>query len=248
MRTIVLVLLLLCAHVAPAASAGINLSWDVCGSLGAASRFFACDTNAGEHTLVGSFVVPAGIDSLNGNSMVVDIRSSCPTLPDWWRIQAAGSCRQDGAIASFDFTTDPLNCYDYWKGRAFGGFRYAAGYGGVYSARLLLAAAIHTAEAGPVAEGTEVYSFKFEINNTKTVGVGACEGCQAGTCIVLNSIKLTQNPGSAAGTRFLGNPADRNYVTWQFVAQPDVMSVCVGGSCPVPAKQRTWGQLKSLYR
>ena len=68
MRRLLLVPFLLGLLPSATAAAGwVNLSWDDCGSHGASMRTFACNTNGGSHTLVGSFVAPSGIDSLNGN-------------------------------------------------------------------------------------------------------------------------------------------------------------------------------------
>jgi hypothetical protein len=91
---------------------------------------------------------------------------------------------------------------------------------------------------GPIGEGTEVYCFKLTFNNAKTVGLGACPGCLTSVCFCLNSILVTNTPGNPAGNKYLTNPIN-NTATWQG-----------GGPCDgvTPAKNTTWGQVKSLYR
>ena len=94
------------------------------------------------------------------------------------------------------------------------------------------------ANAMPVSEELEYYAFKLSINSAKTVGTGACDGCLDPVCIVLNEIKLTQPVG--VGNYRLQNPALSYYATWQ--------GGVVSGGCPAatPARNRTWGAVKSL--
>jgi len=232
---------------ATASAAGINLSWNDCGAFGAARQTFACDTNAGPHVLVGSFVAPAGIDSMSGHEVVIDVQSACPVLPEWWKMRA-GFCRAGALGYSFDFTGGTYNCYDYWQGGALGLMAMDAPAGNRARIKAVIALPAGDGLIGPIAEGTEVYSLKAIINSTKTVGLGACEGCQIGTCIIINSINVYQGPA----LRFrLTNPDLRQIVTWQSAqfwygdfGGPDA---CVD-DCPVPARARTWGQIKSLYR
>jgi hypothetical protein len=92
----------------------------------------------------------------------------------------------------------------------------------------------------PIAEGTEVYSFKLVFNSAKSVG-SACTGCSTPVCIVLNSIKLDQNVGTPGGDKFVSVPAMRNVATWQGG---------IGTDCylATPARNTTWGLVKALYR
>ena len=103
----------------------------------------------------------------------------------------------------------------------------------------------------PIEAGTHVYAFKMLINNAKTVGPGACAGCQDDLCIVLNSILVSQTPGTPEGNRFLSNPDLSQVVSgqggqwWWNHLEPG--GTCVG-DCPTPARARTWGQIKGIYR
>jgi len=84
-------------------SAGISLSWDDCGAHGVLLRTFACDTNEGSHTLVGSFVAPAGVDSMSANEIVMDLESAEHSLPGWagsagaWPARIPLPCANSGA-------------------------------------------------------------------------------------------------------------------------------------------------------
>ncbi len=231
-------------------SGGLNLSWNDCGAFGQQNRNFACNTNttnlATRHVFVGSYVAPAGIDSANGNTIVIDLQTSGATLSDWWKYVNAGACRETQLSENFNTSspTLPGNCYDYWGaqtgGAATGSKSYAfPGPDKANTALLRLACAIPDTAAGPIPERTETYSFSVKISNGKTVGLGSCAGCTDAACITLKSIEITQNPHSTGGNKFIGNPATRNWITWR------------GGltRCgDVPVLNRTWGQVKGLYR
>src|SRR5439155_25286638 len=83
-------------------AAGVNLSWNDCGASGTALATFACNTNAGVHTAVASFVPPDGVRELMGVEADVRIESSASSLPDWWR-HGTGACRGTaGLFTSLD--------------------------------------------------------------------------------------------------------------------------------------------------
>ena len=103
-------------------------------------------------------------------------------------------------------------------------------------------AAIGAGTEAPVDLGTEYYAFKATVTRTKSTGTGSCAGCLAPACIVLNEIQLFQ-PLTLGFDPQIFNPRDRNFATWQNPA---------GGppGCPgtTPTQNKTWGQVKSLYR
>ena len=63
MRTLLLCASLLASIAGLARAAGINLGWNDCppGPTYRLTETFACNTNLGSHTMVGSFVAPANI-------------------------------------------------------------------------------------------------------------------------------------------------------------------------------------------
>ena len=68
-----------------AIAAGINLSWDDCGTYGVENKSFACNTNTGSPAvMIGSFVAPPGINEFLGVSTRLTISTVGP-LPDWWK-------------------------------------------------------------------------------------------------------------------------------------------------------------------
>jgi len=244
-KTILLCGALLALTATVASAAGVNFAWNNCygEGTGVQNKNFACTVNTGTNSAVGSFVAPAGVTALSGNECTIDLQSAGATLPAWWQFKAIGTCRQNSLSVNFVANAANAVCVDEFSGAGAGGIGdYKIGFGG-NPARARIVMAIATASPAPVDADVEYFAFNLLINNAKTVGAGACAGCTVPVCLVLNSIKLTQPIG--VGDFVLSqaaNPAS-NYITWQGGA--------IGGSgCPAatPAKNATWGTVKSLYR
>ena len=164
--------LFLCA--APAAAAGIDLGWNDCpaGATYALTETFACDTNVGIHTIVVSFVAPANVLAMSATEIVFDMQTSGALLAPWWslRSSAPAGCRNLGLTHSADFLSGPFACFDYWQGGALGGVSMDPPIGNRARIRVLPALVAGSPLITSVAEGIEVYSFKLNINNSRTVG------------------------------------------------------------------------------
>jgi hypothetical protein len=226
-----------------ASAAGINLSWDDCGTAGTLNKTFACNANTGApFVMVGSFDPPAGITDFLGISAQIDITTDQPTVPDWWK-HGTGQCRGTNGIATdFNFNSGPFTCVDVYAGAAAGGFAYDVGFGTPNRARFRIQCAVPIDNRVPLDAGTEYYAFKATLLRAKTTGTGSCVGCENPACIVLNEIQLFQPPENA-NDPFIFNPISRNYVTWQTPPEGPA-------GCPqtTPTQSKTWGQVKSLYR
>src|SRR5439155_5359193 len=139
---IVVIPLIICCWAPRVLGAGINLSWDDCGTHGTTNKDYGCNNNVGVNTLVGSFVPPDGISTFLGLNAELQIQSTDTTLPDWWR-HGSGECRgTTGLSASFDFTSGPFSCTDPFLGQAAGGYAYEIGYLLPNRARLIITCAI----------------------------------------------------------------------------------------------------------
>ena len=235
--------------VAPAWAAGIDLAWNDCpgGPTSALLETFACDTNTGIHTMVGSFVAPAGVEMMSANEIVIDVQTGGTSLANWWKM-ATGQCRAAASLgSSFDFTGGPFTCLDYWQGGAIGALNWSLDpFGGANRCRIRGVFALPAGDARitAVPEGTHVYSFKCNINNARSTGLGACTGCGDEACIVLNTIAINQ-PAPQPPRTLLQNPEFAAFVTWQGWSTPDP-----NNQCPevTPARSRSWGSIKALYR
>ena len=238
------VLLALTASIASAAG-GINLGWNDCvGAGGLVNKNFICNTNTGNNDMYASFDPPQTLTTVNGNNQLIDLQSASAALPDWWQFKNAGSCR----LASLIANGGPGTCADPWTGQGAPGIAAYLVTANTPSmplnrARIIGSIAVASAFAGQVDPGTEYFSMVFRVNNAKTVGSGVCAGCQTAVCIVLNEITITQPPGTPGESPKVVDPLVSNYCTWQGGA--------VGGAgCPgvTPTINKTWGQVKSLYR
>jgi hypothetical protein len=134
------------------------------------------------------------------------------------------------------------SCID-WPGSAgvSGNMTVERDFGGPGRARIKLIAAYTSGAPQPVLAGDEMISFTLTVNNAKTVGTGACAGCNSPMCMVFNQVIINQAPAETPQLT-VSNPDLRNFVTWN-----DNGNVT---GCPgvTPTHKSTWGQVKSQYR
>jgi hypothetical protein len=221
-----------------AAAQGIDLSLNDCGLAGALNApVNPCNSNTGlALAMVGSVMPPpAGVPHMIGMEAVLDGQTSQPVLSPWWDL---GGCRAAAFTApSGDFTAGPFNCADYWAGQALtvGGIDPTHSQPNRF--RIKLAFALPGLES-PMAGGSEYYMFKVNITKTKTTGTGSCGGCSDACSIVLNEIKLVEPTG--VGDFRIFNPLYGQIIGYN--------GGIANGLGVTPTANRTWGQVKALYR
>ena len=240
---------------APSArAAGLNLAWDQCLSEGGVrAKKFACGLNTGYSDIVGSFVPSQPHAQFVACEVKLDIQSESTTLPDWWQFFNNGSCRENALTVSFDFTASPQSaCTDPFGGVAVGGIGYYATVGSPrpgYSPRLNAARigmAVAMANAKYLSSGTEYYCFRLRMLNRASSGGGACAGCATPVCLTLSEVLVyddTPEPRDGEQSyppapEIISQQSLDNMIGWQDT----------GTSCQSAVKNKTWGQLKSLYR
>ncbi len=264
---------------AAGAEPGANISWDQCWPEGgSATKYFACNSNTGSADLVGSFELLADMPDFVGVSVILDgYTGNYSPLPDWWQLFNVGACRQTALSCSFDFSAAPRTaCTDPWQGLAQGGI--AAYQTSLFPPpspinvplpsvfRIKLAGGL----VSPIAlvAGVEYYAYRLQIQYTKTVGTGACAGCDRGLCIQLTRLDAASNSGPAAYQKFFygsyssyeptpSRPLNPGIVSWQCTtgrwtysdgSYPSVAFYCdTIPNCSVPVRNRTWGSIKALY-
>lgn len=249
MRRLVACLVTLLLAASAASAGNLNLRWNACwGDGGGANKAFACDANTGFSVLVGSFFVPYDVLDATGNEIVVDLATAGATLAPWWQFVNAGACRQGSLVINCVAPVTANNCVDWAAGSATGLLAsYTTGFAGPSSARIR-ATTVAPALFDPLLAGTEYFSFNLVINHQKTVGTGSCSGCSLGACITLKALTVkTSDPRNDVEVR----QADFQGVldalaTWQ--GGGGVISPI--GTCPAatPTRDRTWGDVKALYR
>jgi hypothetical protein len=233
---------------APAIAGGINLSWDDCGSHGIPMKAFLCNTNVGSDFLIASVVPPVTLYQVVAMEAIVDVSIADPVVPSWWDFTSTTGCRSNRLTVSMDFTAGPFGCADPWLGQAVGGINYQLTPNGPGSARIRMVAAVPSNLAFAMDDTTEYYAFRIAISHQKTVGTGACPGCDVGACLLFSRLQLDQPAG--VGDFVVEQPQSRLDASWQcpgFVGTTPYGQFCVL-TCPVPVKSKTWGGVKSLYR
>ena len=238
-------LLLLIAVPARAYDGQVYLSWEECAlnGAGAADLGSACLFDEGASALHCAFTLAQAIDDVVGIEVSVDLQHSQATLPDWWRLQGKGECRDGSLLASGNFLGDGV-CADPWRDLGGGVALYYPGLPGGQSsqARMVGVYAIRADSARVLEAGPMYYGLKLLISNQKTSFPGGCAGCLQPACLVLNQVKLLRGPGAIPSeiTIESSGPANANRATWRGGSGAE----CVA----VPVRSRTWGQIKSLYR
>lgn len=238
-KTLLICGTLLALTASMAQAGGINAAWTTCFSEGGAlNRTNTCTSTLGSAgAIVGSYMLSADQPLKVGDEIVVDLQvgNAGDPIPPYWQFVNAGSCRQTALSANFVYGGPQSSCFDPWSGQAFGGVAaYSPGYGGVPGrARIIIGAAVAIPTALPM--GVELFSFNLALGNA---GTTTCAGCTTPAAIVLNEIKSVQQDGSFERN---SSPLQNQCVGWQ------------GGNTPTacgatPARNTSWGQVKSLYR
>lgn len=251
-----------------AAETGTNVRWDRCfGDGGVQFRDFACDTNAGAEVLVGTFELPADIPAVNGMECYLSIGSASATLPEWWKYQSLGSCRQNALSFIPALPAGSAAC-EAWVDPGLVSYNvayYEAVGLGAHLARLAMFHATASQNVRDLVAGQEYHAFSLRISHSKTVGAGACGGCAEPVVIYLAAVVVTSD--GAGSTQVWLGPDDtgNQWASWQqgypinqfrycamtggghFCSKPSVYFDVVPNP-PTSARGTSWGQLKSLYR
>ena len=239
MKQAMLLCALLLANATEAFAAGLNLRWSACAAdAGVQNHTFACDTNIGSNTMVGSFVLDHDMLCVGASESVVDLSAAGASLPDWWRYSSAGTCRQAALSIAARNGTD---CPDMFEAQGSMNIAaYQVGLHGENSARILSVNGLQITVCLSLVASQEYGIAHWTIQNSKTVGSGSCTGCVTPTCIVFNSANI-YGCCSSVTTLTTEASAGSNYITWQGGG---------GTSCPTAThtKQSSWGSVKSLYR
>ncbi len=254
MRRLILLCTVLLTVGTTAARAGLHLSYDDCG--GPTNLDSACTSNTGAFYIVASFDAPAGSIAIDGGQGVFDAQFADGAVPPWWQAVTTGSCR--GYAVSLQYNNPAPSCADYFNTVSYplGGYAYdwypASPTTPPGRVRIRTVSAIDTNmatsfEAQGITPGTNTYVNTIVVRMNKTVGAGACPGCNVAACWVFNSLLLHQPIGVGPNIMIASPGIGGAYVTWQGGA---VGSGPFGSGCPgaTPARTTSWGQLKGLYR
>jgi hypothetical protein len=220
----------------------VTLAWDECRPAGGVSlETFACDTDAGQHALIGTFSLDQPQDRFIGIEVIVDAVFGGESIPPWWQVYEAGSCRRSSLAATFDFSILDGGCADPFQQAAVGGLAHYCRSTSpcvdapmhAFQARLKIAAAIVHPTA--IEADVDYYAFRLVFDHAHTTD-GQCPGCGAPACFRVTSIKAAEDDGHTELVPGMGYP-EEEFAFWQSAID-----------CYVAARMPTWGQIKSLYR
>jgi len=246
------VMLALTATVALAG--GLDFSWGpACAADGLIiNKTYACTSNAGSDVMVASFSPTADNALFLACDAVIDgqVAAGNPVIPNWWQFKNTGACRLSGMSPSAAPPAGGTLCEDAWLGQATATIDY---YGDPIlvsipvppvqgpRVRIKVGVSLPAAAGNGVVGGAQYFAFALAVNHTKTVGTGACAGCLVPMTFVFNSIMPGYSDGMdppVLSSEVISTPIHNQCITWQ------------GGILcgETPTQNKTWGQVKSLYR
>lgn len=257
-RTILAAVALCCFATTVHATQGMNLRWDAClGDGGRTNKSFACDTNSGSEYLYVSFVTEQPIADITGVEVSVHVHAVAATMPSWWSVFGPLSCRPTALRLYWEEGAQTANCQNVFGSDAGGGVtEYTEPFAGTANYKQILFV-IGSSSPFTALPGTEYFAGQLGILHLKTTSESSCAGCSEPVCIGLNTITLTHaSPTTSTHLTDESFPGS-SYISWQGgVPSRDAEPVSnhnqnsyrtIGCSLPVPARNHTWGSIKSLY-
>lgn len=251
-RSFFLVALLVVAGPAAAAAAGLDLGWysgsgSHCPTTPGcvADMTDPCD-NTATHLMLGAMLAPSGLTKVWGEDVLIRMTTDSAVLPDFWHLEAGG-CRE----GSLSVTPPPAYggspCQNFWINAA-SGFNWISGAGGPNLAQLEFIGSLSSLQAAPMTAGLEYYLFQVQIDDVHAVAdpvnqITLCAGCSIPACWVLEQVTLLNGSGPPdLQDVVVTQPNLRQWVTW--------FGATGTGGCPgaVPARPRTWGEVRTLFR
>jgi len=233
---------------ASASAAGLSLSWDACATNAGATtdKVLDCADPSGIAQLFGVWNSPQSAAML-ALDFSIDLQVDAAVLPDFWLINTPitpAACNDGVLLYDARPASTVCSAANPWGtagGAASTNVGYGPGTGGPNRARLV--GNIYRTTTFAVVANTNYYGMHFDIlTGTATEAGGSCAGCPTPVAIVWNSALVGEAVTSGA------DPEDIS-ITGAGIGT-NCASVNGGGTnCgATPARNKTWGALKSLYR
>jgi hypothetical protein len=253
MKKLLLTGMMLCLTVSMATAApGLNFNWSAaatCPVSATAAATWDCagpSANNGTFYMIVSVVSGAAIQGFNAMDARID-GQSLGNLPAWWQIE----CRSTSFAPAGPTNTTGTICASaaLWNGTPAGGIG-----AWVYDAPdrfhtvIGLGSGLNRVANLSLTSQYNVFNIKMDTQKSVDVpadpdneveAIPACLGCDVPVTLVLNQVGLYGNTGGESQVTDPG--VTQRCITWQGGAGPS--------SCgATPARNTTWGQVKSLYR
>jgi hypothetical protein len=219
----------------PARASELSLSWDRCSAAGVSNKAFICNTNAGADTLVVSYAPPFSLSKVAYAEVYIGVCFQDSSVPPWWQVLSAAGCRS-GAL-TIERAGSGSGCSPIWSPDASVTTQIVPGFGTPSNGFRFVPTVtlLDTALARDFVVGQKYELLRLAVGHSKSVGAGACTGCAIGAKFELVYVRVFNTTGGG-----WGEGAFSSTVTWQ---EPSTECQLI-----TPVKNRTWGQLKSLYR
>lgn len=249
------------AHAAAVSPPGVNISWDKCfsdGGILGRNKDFACDVNTGRERLVLSMELDARAEGVTGINMYVDFVRESDSLPPWW----SNSCRPGAAITLESFPPPgSAGCVDWGQGNSLGAIATYSSFG---SKTMRLACSVAVPPTGVTLEaGRELFIASLLLGHSRTIGTGACGGCDVPMCISFASAIIYTGAEASHHLDRGANYAGSQFVGWQKGYAVNIQRWCdpLFYTCsthyntfdcvlatPTSSRHSAWSQVKALYR
>lgn len=191
---------------------------------------FDCGNPPAEAVLVVAFEAPAA--ELYGITAQVDMCTRPFDLPEWWRFDLPGACRDGTLELSTDFAGGPATFAKAWSGPTSASVVTTFGYTWSNAMnRFTVSIASANGQPFAVVPGTTYYAFRLVFHTP----AGACDGCALPACFVINSLVVTTSQGPVE--------TQMDYTNWTQWQGGQLDCPFIVGSAPA-----TWGRVKAAYR
>jgi hypothetical protein len=226
-------LLALTASLASAQVGGLTLAYTNCYQNGGTTSYAPACPAPGTTYLVGTFRPGTAYPNFTSYRAFIDIQSQDGSLPDYWSATCGGQAVsvQNNYAAGSDATLCPPAAQEV--------------VGGNQNSDLLAYTSTATTATIDLAVGrsqtmnlNNQHYHIFRINIVEA-DRSACTGCGEGVCIVFRELTIETDPVTTP--RVITAPDPIKEIRWQ---------TTLAGTCPqsVEAQNKSWGQIKALYR
>jgi hypothetical protein len=239
-KTLLLAGLLLALTATVASAAGVSVNWgNDCWGLTPVSNYtWACNSNTNTNIrMMCTFKPAVSKTTLAATDIYLEGMTEATVVPDWWKL-GTGECRSAALSLSVDGggISDPEACLDLWQSQGGGGI---ANYWETDN-RMHIIAVWAIADPVVAPAETEIMAAQIRVSAVKTLGTTKCNGCSTPAIWALNYIQvgyLNETVPTILDYAYAGGNQCLRY-----------MSSTLPCTRPVPARNTTWGQVKSLYR
>ena len=211
---------------------------------------FDCADPGTPQTLYACFQITTTQDSVVGLDAHLELTVDDPGLPDWWHFEDGG-CNAGGVAADLMLRASLcVGAVNPWgTGGQAGPVAYGPATHGPNTGNFFVSVSRPT----PVKleAGTNYFAFNLNFfSDNATQSGGKCGGCGRGAVLAWYATPSGQVPPSAALLINVRAAAQAGGEAAPYVISgPGLVGNTISFAvAPTPTRNRTWGQLKSLYR